>query len=679
MPDHGSSRRRAGSLPARLLALASLVSFTSFDAFSFQQPPVFRSRSDIVHLDVSVLDKNRRPVRGLTQGDFTVLEDGKPQQVSIFEAIDVPDPEPPPAAWIRDVTPDVTTNETRVTRLWVVVVDDALIPLDPPILQASRKILRDVIDKFGPEDLVAIVYTGDSRQAQDFTNDRTKLLATLEKFHPGLARWRNGTGQDPQFWLGATNTVLNITETLVAIPHARKAMIWVTPGVPANMLVPPGAQSVEAEVSLRIKHLTQEIFATAKRANVPIYPIDPCGLMGLKLYVTNGDLSVPDTPISTWVLAMDHMLMSAANTGGRAVVNTNDFTAGITNIFEENQSYYLLAYYPTNTKADGTSRRLEVKVNRPDVEIRTRSGYFAPKPGAGPPRNTNETLSRATASPIALTDLPLQATVAPFAMPGKSGVAAVTIAMGVRQPVPENAAKERVTVTTELRTSAFTTEGDNRGTQRHTAKVVLRAGAQGDAEYEALSRINLSPGRYRLRLAAVHEAAAKTGTVMVDVVVPNFDKEIASMSGVVIGAKPGRPSAPRDLFTDILPIVPSAQRTFARSDAVTALFYLYQNAGKPMSDATVSTRIIDGTGTVVIDEKRRFTIDQFVAAQSGGNPSAPGIPAVTRPAAAQTALRAAECQFQLPLTRLQPGPHLLTFDVTMGTTSLRRDVQFVIK
>src|SRR5690349_10549 len=94
MPDHGSSRRRAGSLPARLLALASLVSFTSFDAFSFQQPPVFRSRSDIVHLDVSVLDKNRRPVRGLTQGDFTVLEDGKPQQVSIFEAIDVPDPEP---------------------------------------------------------------------------------------------------------------------------------------------------------------------------------------------------------------------------------------------------------------------------------------------------------------------------------------------------------------------------------------------------------------------------------------------------------------------------------------------------------------------------------------------------------------------------------------------------------
>ena len=666
-------------LASRLGLVAVLVCVASAGPSSSQQAPVFRSRSDIVHLDVSVLDKNRRPVRGLTQDDFTVLEDGKPQQISIFEAIDVPDPEPPPAAWMRDVTPDVTTNETRVTRLWVVVVDDALIPLDPPIVQYSRKILRDIIDKFGPEDLVAIVYTGDSRQAQDFTNDRTKLLASLDKFHPGLARWRNGTGQDPQFWLGATNTVLNITETLVAIPHARKAMIWVTPGVPANMMVPPGVNTVEAEVSFRIKHLTQEIFATAKRANVPIYPIDPCGLLGLKLYVTNGDLAVPDETTSSWNLAMDHMLMTAANTGGRAVVNTNDFTAGITNIFEENKSYYLLAYYPTNTKADGTSRRIEVKVNRPDVEVRTRSGYFAPKPGEGPPKNTNETLARATASPIAMTELPLQATVAPFAMPGKSGLAAVTIALGVRQPVPESAAKERVTVTTELRTTAYTTEGDNRGSQRHTAKVVLRAGAQGDAEYEALSRINLSPGKYRLRLAAIDEAAAKTGTVMVDVIVPNFDKDIASISGVVIGAKPGRPSAPRDLFTDVLPIIPSAQRWFAKDDAVTALFYLYQHAGKPMADATVSRRITDGTGTVVIDEKETVAISRFVSAQSGSNPAAPTIRGITPPAASQSPLRAAEIQYQLPLSRLQTGPYLLTFEVTIGAVSLRRDVQFTVK
>jgi VWFA-related protein len=593
----------------------------------------------------------------------------------------VADPEPPPAAWMRDVTPDVTTNETRVTRLWVLVIDDALIPLDPAIVQASKRIVRDIIDKFSAEDLVAIVYTGDSRQAQDFTNDRAKLLATLDKFHPGLARWKNGTLQDPQFWLGAANTVLNVTETLVSIPHTRKAMIWVTPGVPANMLVPPGVPSGEGEAHFRIKNITQQIFAMAKRGNVPIYPIDPTGLMGLKAYITDGSLATPDEPTASWVLAMDHILMIAANTGGRPVVNTNDFTPGINNIFEENKSYYVLGYYPANAKSDGTLRRLSVKVNRPDVEIRTRDSYVAPKPGDGPPKNTNETLARATAAQVAVSELPLRATVAPFAMPGKPGLAAVTIALGVRQSVPESAAKERVTVTTELRTSAFTTEGDNRGTQRHTAKVVLRAGAQGDAEYEALSRINLPPGRYRLRLAAVHEDAQKTGTVMVDVVVPNFDKDVASMSGVVVGVSPGRPSAPRNLFADILPIIPSAQRTFTQDDQVTALFYLYQQAGRPMADANVTTRITNGAGTIVMDEKKTVAVDRFMAAQAGNSPTpvGPGAAALVRPASTQQSLlRAAEFQYPLPLSKLPTGAYLLTFDVTIGTTAFRRDVQFRI-
>ena len=65
-----------------------------------QEPPrqvIFRDRIDLVNLDVSVLDKDRRPVRGLKATDFTVLEDGKPQNIMAFLAVDVPEPEPPPA------------------------------------------------------------------------------------------------------------------------------------------------------------------------------------------------------------------------------------------------------------------------------------------------------------------------------------------------------------------------------------------------------------------------------------------------------------------------------------------------------------------------------------------------------------------------------------------------------
>src|SRR4029079_17890123 len=99
----------------------------------------------------------------------------------------------PPVEWMRDVTPDVTTNETKITRYWVVAVDDAMIPgADPWIVKSAKKIVVDLIDKLGPEDLATIVFTANSRHAQDFTNDRAKLLATLEGFSPHFTIWYMG-------------------------------------------------------------------------------------------------------------------------------------------------------------------------------------------------------------------------------------------------------------------------------------------------------------------------------------------------------------------------------------------------------------------------------------------------------------------------------------------------------
>ena len=226
----GQRRRRDWRRPLVLAFVAALSALVVAQTPQ-QQTPVFRSRVDLVHLDISVLDKNRQPVRGLMKDDFIVHESGKPQEVSIFDAIDVPGPVPPPVLWMRDVTPDVTTNEGKVSRLWLVIVDDAKIGsviTDAAYqIKMSRQSVVDVIDRFGPEDLVTIVFTADSRPAQDFTNDRRKLLTTLENYNPG---WAGNPETAQQFETGNLLTVRNAIDTMVALPHKRKAMIWISSG-----------------------------------------------------------------------------------------------------------------------------------------------------------------------------------------------------------------------------------------------------------------------------------------------------------------------------------------------------------------------------------------------------------------------------------------------------------------
>ena len=83
----------------------------------------FKGGIDLIQVDVSVLAENGRPVRGLTQSDFTVLEDGRPRPVASFSAVDVAPPAPPPAAWMTEAPPDVTTNDRVGKRVVVYALE----------------------------------------------------------------------------------------------------------------------------------------------------------------------------------------------------------------------------------------------------------------------------------------------------------------------------------------------------------------------------------------------------------------------------------------------------------------------------------------------------------------------------------------------------------------------------
>src|SRR5919112_3551302 len=136
-----------------MLAVESSARLLSQDA----SPPqsTFRTGVDLVSVDVSVLDRDRRPVRGLQATDFVVREDGHIRPIAAFSAVDLPDPPAaPPAAWMREVPPDVVTNVVpREGRLVVILLDRR--PEDNP---AAQRTAEAAVDQLGPGDLAAVVF-----------------------------------------------------------------------------------------------------------------------------------------------------------------------------------------------------------------------------------------------------------------------------------------------------------------------------------------------------------------------------------------------------------------------------------------------------------------------------------------------------------------------------------------
>src|SRR5262249_55206268 len=129
-------------LPRRRLRLPRAVSLASTIVIAFTalvantgaarnpQQQIFRSGTEVVQLDVSVLDKDRRPGTGLTREAFTVFEDGKPQTIASFEAVDLPSaPKTPAIVWQSRVPRDVVTNQIDDRRTFVIVLDDGVAPM----------------------------------------------------------------------------------------------------------------------------------------------------------------------------------------------------------------------------------------------------------------------------------------------------------------------------------------------------------------------------------------------------------------------------------------------------------------------------------------------------------------------------------------------------------------------
>ena len=651
-------RRPLLATSAAILA-ASILDAQRLPSRAEQPPPTFRTTVDVVHLDVSVLDRNRRPVRDLKPTDFTILEDGKPQQIAIFQAVDVPDPEPVTVPWVRDVAPDVRSNDNlQERRLFMLVLDDAAVQSDPWIAKSVRDSARGIVERLGPGDLASVVFTRDNRHSQDYTSDRARLLAAIEKFSMGFRDMAPDIPQTEEMYFVMSVTVLQRAVAVLGnLPDRRKAIIYIGQGIPVDLqpgvgtpgLAGSGGASIMAAgISLRVRTALEDMFRDAARANVNVYTVDACGLrtdpLPIKYPVPR---CVPGAEVN-------YLLGIAANTGGRAIVNTNDFNPGLDRIFVENSSYYLLGYHPTNTRQDGRYRRLEVRVDRPGVEVRTRSGYEAERASTLAKRKAEleaSPLGVALAGVLPKSDLPIQMSAAPLPLSGKRE-AAVAVVVGVRQPIRQGQA--RTVEKVDVQISAFNTDGRAFGSKRYSADVTIRAGASGLAEYEVLSRLDLKPGRYQLRVAANVGSLSTSGSLYYDVDVPDFSATPVSLSGIVLTAVPAIDVAPRDALAAVLPVIPTARRTFDPTDQVAAFLKVHQGGKAPLVAVPVRVRLVDAQGATRMDNAFDVAAEQFDKDRTG------------------------HIRVDLSSRRLPPGEYLLTIEAPSITPIARRQLRFRI-
>jgi len=655
---------RLSKLPA--LAVIASAAAGIVPTLRGQQPkPTFQASIDLVQLDVSVLDKDRRPVRGLTASDFVVREDGNPQKIEVFSEVELPDAEPAGAAWMNRAPSDVETNAGESERLVAIVLDDAMIPQDPLFVRQTKLIATEVINRLGPRDAAAVIFSRDNRTAKSFTTDHAKLLAAVDKFNGGMAF----TGPDDFSLYSASEiTVSDVADSLIALPDRRKVLVLVSVGVGVfpELLAPTtrmGAALKVREEQVQLHDLLQGALDRARRANISIYSFDPGGLGGLEGFCMEGHNCTPPPGLSQHDYFRDfhdYMMTLPANTGGRPTLFTNDPIPGINEMFRENKSYYLLGYRQATPPKAGEYRRMDVMVNRKGMEVHARNldhreltaEERAVKMREPPPAAN----AKAIANVMPDASIPIRLNLIPFARTDGPG-ATVVVALGVREPAPTGTITEAV----DLLMRAFTFDGAPRGERSAMANVTVAApsassiGADQPVAYEVVSRLDISkPGAYTVRVGVENKTRQLTGSVFADLDVPDFTSTLA-LSGVAVGLSSATPAAQIDSLHSLLPITPTTERAFSSADHAAAMFRIYEGGDGQLFPVTVHEVIRDAKDAVVYDRNELIPTERLGMARS------------------------TDVRLDLPLPTLGPGPHLLSFEAMGHDRIVRREVVFRIR
>jgi VWFA-related protein len=382
--------------------------------------PAVHVTTRIVQVRVTVHDKDGNPVTGLTKDDFTLLDQGQRQQITSFtEQVNRVIVNSAAAA------PNQFTNrfeQGSQPPLTVVVLDVYngghwdMFNCPPncavgPMFRAVEKFIRQM----QPQDRVALyVLSNQLYLLQDFTSDPGALQRAAlrgKEYILGPGAYPPSQTDPIDMSHHTMDAMHEIADRIARVP-GRKNLIWLSHGF-----------ALGGRHGIISNEIMDKSAKTLGNDDLPLFAIDAIGIPvpGASVHVPleveknfSADIPTPASADGNYGFrateggspgSFGGLRNLATMSGGNSIHNTNDLAGAIRRVIDGFPATYLLSYYPDHNKWNGEFREIKVKVNRPGVEVRSRSGYYAVADASSDSQREAQKVSDAIHGPLESTDL----------------------------------------------------------------------------------------------------------------------------------------------------------------------------------------------------------------------------------------------------------------------------------
>ncbi len=411
--------------------------------------PTFRVSVDLVTNDIVVRDEKGNFVPDLRPEDIEVYEDGVKQELTSMTVVTggrVYNPMTAPVASAPEgiILPKKRTVSDVSGRIFLFFVDDQHLQFGNTsrVRELFKKIAKELVHD---GDLFGIVSSGPSSIQVDMTYDKRQIDEAINKMTGNelkpteIIQQGSGPGGPSEIRYRAHvafSTMADGLKNLEQVHNRRKALVWVSDGYDfapykearygtmdtnspfeqnqSRMAARQAAQASSSDTGQAIDPNTDpdviqqrqneefadadlsrelyEITQAANRANTTIYTIDPRGLVGP---LPDLDENVDPQQYQEFIRkSQDSLRTLAEETGGIAVVNTNDFTKALKKVDADTSDYYVIGYYSSNPDILKRRRSVDIRLKRPGLTVNFRKEYVlrpmaAPNAPAAPPKTSN--------------------------------------------------------------------------------------------------------------------------------------------------------------------------------------------------------------------------------------------------------------------------------------------------